>query len=42
MIVMKTQRPLFKDINFDEITWDNIGLGYNFGPSWKTFGLNLL
>lgn len=33
----KTQRPLFKDINFDEITWDNIGLGYNFGPSWKTF-----
>lgn len=33
----KTQRPLFKDIKFDEISWDNIGIGYNFGPSWKTF-----
>lgn len=33
----KTQRPLFKDIDFDDIKWDNIGLGYNFGPSWKTF-----
>ncbi|ODV80623.1 glycoside hydrolase family 38 protein [Suhomyces tanzawaensis NRRL Y-17324] len=32
-----TQRPLFKDIDFDNVQWDDIGLGYNFGPSWKTF-----
>ncbi|EGW35449.1 uncharacterized protein SPAPADRAFT_48441 [Spathaspora passalidarum NRRL Y-27907] len=33
----KTQRPLWKDINFDEVHWENIGIGYRFGPSWKTF-----
>lgn len=33
----KTQRPLFKDINWDNVEWNNIGLGYNFGPSWKTW-----
>ena len=33
----RTQRPLFRDIKFDEVSWEHIGLGYNFGPSWKTF-----
>lgn len=33
----KTQRPLFKDIDFAKVEWENIGLGYSFGPSWKTF-----
>ncbi|KAI5954900.1 AMS1 [Candida jiufengensis] len=33
----KTQRPLFRNIKFDDINWENINLGYNFGPSWKTF-----
>lgn len=32
-----TQRPLFKDINWDDVEWDHIGLGFNFGPSWKTW-----
>ncbi|RLV96305.1 Alpha-mannosidase [Spathaspora sp. JA1] len=33
----KTQRPLWKDIDFDSIEWQDIGIGYRFGPSWKTF-----
>ncbi|KAI3403518.1 AMS1 [Candida oxycetoniae] len=33
----KTQRPLFRDIDFGNVKWENIGLGYSFGPSWKTF-----
>lgn len=33
----KTQRPLFKDIDFDNVEWNHIGLGHNFGPSWKTW-----
>ncbi|CAK7893939.1 alpha-mannosidase [[Candida] anglica] len=33
----KTQRPLFKDINFKKIDWDDANKGYSFGPSWKTF-----
>ncbi|KAK6454960.1 glycoside hydrolase [Scheffersomyces xylosifermentans] len=37
----KTQRPLFKDIDFDTVPWEHIGLGYNFGPSWKTFWVKL-
>ncbi|EMG48395.1 ams1 Alpha-mannosidase [Candida maltosa Xu316] len=32
-----TQRPLFKEIDWENVNWDHIGLGYNFGPSWKTF-----
>lgn len=32
----KTLRPLFKDIEWDKVEFLNIGLGYNFGPSWKT------
>lgn len=33
----KTQRPLFRDINWDEIKWEDANKGYSFGPSWKTF-----
>ncbi|CAH6723797.1 alpha-mannosidase [[Candida] jaroonii] len=32
-----TNRPLFKDIDFDSIEWQNAKKGDNFGPSWKTF-----
>ncbi|CAI5759342.1 unnamed protein product [Candida verbasci] len=33
----KTLRPLFKDINFKEVEWQDIGLGFMFGPSWKSW-----
>lgn len=33
----KTARPLFKDIDFDNVNWEHIGIGYQFGPSWKSF-----
>lgn len=33
----KTDRPLFKDIDFSSIEWQNAKKGDNFGPSWKTF-----
>lgn len=33
----KTQRPLFKDINWDEVKWQDSNKGDSFGPSWKTF-----
>ncbi|KAK6200173.1 glycoside hydrolase [Scheffersomyces amazonensis] len=37
----KTARPLFKDIDFDNLEWENIGPGYSFGPSWKSFWVKL-
>ncbi|KAK6463088.1 glycoside hydrolase [Scheffersomyces coipomensis] len=37
----KTARPLFRDIDFSTIDWENIGPGYNFGPSWKSFWVKL-
>lgn len=33
----KTSRPLFKDIDFDNVEWKDAKKGDNFGPSWKTF-----
>ncbi|CUM62965.1 uncharacterized protein PRCAT00000525001 [Priceomyces carsonii] len=33
----KTQRPLFKEIDWSKITWEDANKGYSFGPSWKTF-----
>lgn len=33
----ETQRPIFKDIDFDSIEWSDARKGDNFGPSWKTF-----
>lgn len=33
----KTQRPLFKDIDFKKIRWGDANKGMSFGPSWKTF-----
>ncbi|CAK9439889.1 uncharacterized protein LODBEIA_P39890 [Lodderomyces beijingensis] len=33
----QTQRPLFREIDFESVEWEHIGLGYAFGPSWKTF-----
>ncbi|SGZ57524.1 CIC11C00000004730 [Sungouiella intermedia] len=33
----KTDRPLFKDIDFDEIEWKAARKGDSFGPSWKSF-----
>lgn len=33
----KTQRPLFRDIDWSNIKWEGANKGNNFGPSWKTF-----
>lgn len=33
----ETQRPLWRDIDWDNVTWEEIGIGYNFGPLWKLF-----
>lgn len=33
----KTARPLFRDIDFDSINWDDAHKGNSYGPSWKTF-----
>lgn len=33
----KTDRPLFRDIDFDKIEWKGVNKGDNYGPSWKTF-----
>lgn len=33
----KTARPLFRDIDFENIDWRPARKGDNFGPSWKTF-----
>lgn len=33
----ETLRPLFKEIDWENVSWENIGLGYAFGPSWKSF-----
>lgn len=33
----KTQRPLFKDIDFDSVEWEDANKGNSYGPSWKTF-----
>ncbi|WPK25841.1 hypothetical protein PUMCH_003174 [Australozyma saopauloensis] len=33
----KTARPLFKDIDFDKIDWEDAHKGNMYGPSWKTF-----
>lgn len=33
----ETERPLFKDIDFDSIEWKSAKKGDSFGPSWKSF-----
>lgn len=33
----KTQRPLFREIDWDNIEWQDSNKGDSFGPSWKTF-----
>lgn len=33
----KTDRPLFKDIDFDNLEWGGAKKGDLYGPSWKTF-----
>lgn len=33
----KTQRPLFRDIDFSKIEWKDAKKGDSFGPLWKTF-----
>lgn len=33
----ETKRPLFKDIDWKKIEWEDANKGYLFGPSWKTF-----
>lgn len=33
----ETERPLFKEIDFDNIDWQDANKGNSFGPSWKTF-----
>lgn len=33
----KTQRPLFKDIDWSSVEWKDAKKGDSFGPSWKTF-----
>lgn len=33
----KTDRPLFRDIDFDSIEWKGVTKGDVYGPSWKTF-----
>lgn len=33
----KTARPLFKNIDFDKIEWEDAHKGNMYGPSWKTF-----
>lgn len=33
----ETLRPLFKEIDWDNVEWEDIGVGYQFGPLWKTF-----
>lgn len=33
----KTDRPLFRDIDFDSIEWKGASKGDVFGPSWKSF-----
>lgn len=33
----KTDRPLFKDIDFDNLEWGGASKGDSYGPSWKTF-----
>lgn len=33
----KTQRPLFKDLDFKNLPWEDANKGNSFGPSWKTF-----
>lgn len=37
----KTDRPLFKNIDFDSIQWNDARKGDNFGPSWKSFWFKL-
>lgn len=32
-----TERPLFRDINWDEVEWEHAKKGDSFGPSWRTF-----
>lgn len=32
-----TKRPLFYEIDWDSVEWREIGLGFEFGPSWKTW-----
>lgn len=33
----KTQRPLFKDIDWDNVKWEDANKGHRYGPLWKTF-----
>lgn len=33
----KTQRPLFREIDWSRINWEDTSKGQSFGPSWKTF-----
>lgn len=37
----KTQRPLFKDIDFKKLEWQDANKGMSYGPSWKTFWFKL-
>lgn len=37
----KTERPLFKEIDWSTVEWEHIEVGYRFGPLWKTFWVKL-